>query len=159
MSGPVALLHVAGAVTALASGVFVVFWRKGKAAHRLAGLVYVFAMLLTNISALMIYRLTGHFGVFHIFAVLSLAYTLIGLAVAILRRPGWLVAHVQWMGWSYLSLLAAALNEALIRLPLHLNSPSRTINVGIALGIAITAAGLLLRPRLQRAARQYSAAR
>lgn len=156
---PVAFLHVAGASTAIASGAFVIFWRKGKAAHRLGGLIYVFAMLLANISALMIYRLTGRFGVFHVFAILSLAYTLQGLVIPILRRHNWLAAHVQWMGWSYLSLLAAALNEALIRLPLHLNTPPRVIGVGITLGILVTGTGLALRPRLQRSAQDYIAAR
>jgi hypothetical protein len=115
------------------------------------GLAYVFAMLVTNMSALMIYRLTGHFGLFHVFALLSLAYTLAGLAMPVLRRPNWLAAHVQWMTWSYLSLLAASLNEMLIRLPLHLNTPPRTIAVGAGLGIAVTAAGLVLQPRLRRA--------
>jgi uncharacterized membrane protein len=156
---PVALLHVGGATTAIASGAFVIFWRKGKAVHRLGGLIYVFAMLLTNICALMIYRLTGRFGVFHIFAILSLAYTFLGLVAPILRQPKWLMAHVQWMGWSYLSLLAAALNEALIRLPLHLDTPPRAISVGIALGVIVTGTGLALRPRLQRLAQDYVAVR
>ena len=156
---PVAVLHVTGAVTAIACGAFVILWRKGKAAHRLAGLVYVFAMVLTNISALMIYRLTGRFGVFHVFAILSLTYTLLGLVIPILRRRNWLSAHVRWMGWSYLSLLAAAFNEALIRLPLHLDTPPRAIGVGITLGILVTGTGLALRPRLQRSVQDYMATR
>jgi hypothetical protein len=107
-------------------------------------------MLMTNISALMIYHLTGHFGLFHVFALLSLFYTLVGLAMPVLRRPGWLNAHVQWMSWSYLSLLAAALNELAIRLPLHVDTPARTFTVGAGLGVGVTIVAILLRPRLKR---------
>lgn len=156
MHGPVATMHVAAAVIALLGGLLVVLWRKGKALHRLAGLVYVFAMLVTNISALMIYRLTGHFGLFHVFALLSLFYTIAGLIMPIFRPRNWLDSHIQWMSWSYLSLLAAAMNELLIRLPLHLDTPSRTIAVGIGLGTVLTAIGLGLRPHLRRIAHRYS---
>ena len=158
MHGPVAAMHVIAAGVALLSGLLVVLWRKGKALHRLAGLVYVFAMLVTNISALMIYRLTGHFGVFHVFALLSLFYTLVGLVMPILRRRNWLNAHVQWMSWSYLSLLGAAMNELLIRLPLHFDTPPRIIGVGIGLAAILTAIGNGLRPHLRRVAQRYSSA-
>jgi hypothetical protein len=55
------------------------------------------------------------------------------------------------MTWSYLSLLAASLNELAIRLPLHVNTPSRILAVGMALGLLVLAAGLALRPRLKQA--------
>ena len=158
MHGPVAYLHVASALVALSSGLFVVLWRKGKTLHRLIGLVYVFAMLLTNISALMMYHLTGHFGLFHVFALLSLLYTLAGLAMPLLRSRNWLNAHVQWMAWSYLSLLAASLNELAIRLPLQVNTPSRIAAVGEALGVLVLVAGLILRPKLKKTVMKYRAA-
>jgi uncharacterized membrane protein len=156
MHGPLATLHVAAAVAALGSGLLVILWRKGRAVHRMVGLAYVFAMLMTNISALMIYRLNGHFNLFHVFALLSLFYTLIGLAMPIVRPRNWLNLHVQWMGWSYLSLLAAALNELLIRLPLQLDTPMRTLAVGAAIGVVLTACGLGLRPNFRRAAQRFA---
>jgi uncharacterized membrane protein len=149
MHGQLAYLHVAAALVALLSGLFVVFWRKGKALHRLIGIAYVFAMLLTNVSALMIYHLTGHFGLFHVFALLSLFYTLAGLAMPLLRMRNWLNAHVQWMTWSYLSLLAASLNELAVRLPLHVNTPPRIFAVGAILGVSVLIARLALRPKLK----------
>ena len=149
-------MHVLAALVAITSGLVVVMWRKGKAAHRLLGLLYAFAMLLTNISALMLFNLTGHFGVFHVFALLALSYTLVGLAMPILRPSNWLKAHVQWMGWSYLSLLAAALNELVIRLPLHMNTPPRIVGVGLAIAVILTSAGLFLRPYLNRLAESHS---
>jgi uncharacterized membrane protein len=157
MHGPLAAMHVIAALTGLLSGLLVVLWRKGKALHRLMGLTYVFAMLVTNMSALMIYHLTGRFGLFHFFALLSLFYTLAGLAMPIMRRSGWLDAHVQWMSWSYLSLLAASANELLIRLPLHVDTPSRIFTAGAVLGLLVLVAGLALRPRLKQAVQQFRA--
>ena len=151
MHGPFAYMHVAASLIALLSGLFVVFWRKGKGLHRLIGIIYVFAMLEGNISALMIYHLTGRFNLFHSFALLSLFYTVLGLAMPLLRLRNWLTAHARWMAWSYLSLLAATLNELAIRLPLHVNTPSRILTVGLALGFLTMAAGFALRPRLKLA--------
>jgi uncharacterized membrane protein len=150
-------MHATAAMIALAAGLFVVLWRKGRATHRLAGLLYVFAMLVTNISALTIYRLTGHFGMFHALALLSLACTLAGLAMPLLRPQGWLGLHVRWMGWSYLGLLAAALNESVVRLAfLHVNTPEKIFTAGGIIAAGITVTGYLLQPRLKRAAPQFT---
>jgi uncharacterized membrane protein len=134
-----------------------VLGRKGTALHRLIGLVYVFAMLLTNISALTIYHLTGHFGLFHAFALLSLFSTIIGLALPVLRLRNWLDGHVQWMSWSYLGLVAASLNEILVRLPLQVNTPARIFAAGAGLAVCVAIAGLGLRPRLKRAVLKVAA--
>jgi len=153
MHGPLAYMHVTAALTALSSGLFVILWRKGRALHRLIGLLFVFAMLVTNISALMIYRLTGHFGLFHALALLSLIYTLGGLAMPVLRPPGWLATHVRLMSWSYLGLLAAALNETLVRLPLfHVNTPRQIFTAGGIIAVCILVVGRALQPKLQKMA-------
>ena len=151
MHGPVAVMHVAAASVALLAGLIVVWWPKGSAAHRLAGLTYVFAMVTANLSALMIYHLTGHFDLFHAFALLSLTFILGGLVFAVLRSRGWLARHVTCMAWSYLGLLAAASNEAVIRLPLHVDTPARIIAAGIVIAIATGIAGTALRPRWEQA--------
>ena len=70
------------------------------------GLAYSFAMLMTCTSALLLYGMTGHFGLFHFFAVLSLTNVVMGVTQAILRRGDWMRRHLIWMGWSYLVLLA-----------------------------------------------------
>ncbi|HEX4269998.1 MAG TPA: DUF2306 domain-containing protein [Rhizomicrobium sp.] len=157
MHGPLAYMHVIAALTALASGLFVTLWHKGRALHRLIGLLFAFAMLVTNISALTIYHLTGHFGLFHVLALLSLAYTLGGLALPVLRPQGWLAMHVRWMSWSYLGLLAATLNETLVRLPiLHVNTPSRIYTAGALIAAGIAVIGRALQPRLQRATMNFT---
>jgi len=105
---------------------------------------------------LMIYRLTGHFDMFHAFALLSLATTLVAVTMPILRRPDWLAAHVRWMSWSYLGLIAAALNELVIRLPLDVNTPSRIFAAGACIAVGITIAGIALAPRLKRTVREFT---
>ena len=145
-------VHMVTALAAILFGLVVILFPKGRAAHRMAGLAYVFAMLLTNISALMLYNLTGRFNLFHAFALLSLAVTLPGLLMPIVRPRNWIFHHVHLMGWSYLGLLAAAANEAAIRLPLHVDTPPRILAVGAFLAVATGLAGAVLRSRWERAA-------
>jgi uncharacterized membrane protein len=145
-------LHMIAALAAILLGLAVTISPKGNASHRLIGLGYAFCMLMTNISALMVYHLTGHFNLFHAFALLSLLLVLAALSMPIARPRNWVFHHVHLMGWSYLGLLAAAMNEVAIRLPMHVNTPSRTLAVGAVLFMATAAAGALLRPRWERAA-------
>ena len=113
-------------------------------------------MLIANLAALMMYSLTGHFNLFHGFALLSLACTLTGLVMPLTRPRDWISRHAWWMSWSYLGLLAATTNEAVIHLPLDLNTRPRIIAAGIFIALVTAVAGRLLRPRLIRAARNYS---
>ena len=157
MPVPLTSLHVAAATIALISGLFVVLWPKGRGVHRLAGLFYVFAMLVNNLSALMIYNLTGQLNLFHAFALLSLLCTLMGLVLPLTRPANWLVRHAYWMAWSYLGLLAAAANEAVIRLPLHVDTPLRIISAGVVIAICTGFAGRALRPRWERTVSRFAA--
>jgi hypothetical protein len=76
-------------------------------------------MLGLNISALFIYRLTGHFGPFHGAALASLLTLMAGFSAAYLHLPHgrWLELHYEFMNWSYVGLVAAGLSEATTRLP------------------------------------------
>src|SRR5262245_65904896 len=101
--------HLAPALAALLLGALVLLERKGTPAHRAIGASYVMAMLLTNLTALAIYRLTGRFGPFHALALASPATVALGLRAVIRRRQGWLHTHYHCMAWSYVGLLAAAI--------------------------------------------------
>lgn len=116
---PLALLHIALACAALILGAFIFAMRKGTRRHRQVGYGYVIAMLATNLSALFIFRLSGHPGPFHLAALFSLATTAAGFVPAYTRRPrdSWLARHYEFMAWSYVGLLAAAAAEATSRLP------------------------------------------
>ena len=111
--------HTFTAVLALASGAVVLSMRKGTARHRQIGWVYAGSMLALNLSALMIYRLFGRFGPFHVAALISLASLASAMIPAIRRKPEkkWLERHYYGASWSYIGLLAAAASELITRVP------------------------------------------
>ncbi|HSL42357.1 MAG TPA: DUF2306 domain-containing protein [Anaerolineales bacterium] len=111
--------HIGTAISALVFGLGVIFARKGTRLHKQLGYAYFFNMLGLNISALFIYRLTGHFGPFHGAALMSLLTLFAGFAATYLRLPHgrWLELHYEFMNWSYVGLVAAGVSEATTRLP------------------------------------------
>ena len=111
--------HIGAAISALVFGLCVFLTRKGTRLHKQFGYAYFFNMLGLNISALFIYRLTGHFGPFHGAALASLLTLMAGFTAAYLRLPQgrWLELHYEFMNWSYVGLVAAGVSEATTRLP------------------------------------------
>lgn len=112
-------LHIGSAVSALIFGLCVFLTRKGTRLHKQFGYAYFCNMLALNVSALFIYRLTGHFGPFHGAALASLLTLMAGFIAAYLRLPQgrWLELHYEFMNWSYVGLVAAGVSEATTRLP------------------------------------------
>lgn len=94
--------HVAAACSALAAGVVVLLLPKGRHAHRVAGTVYVSALVVVNVAALSLHR-EDTFGVFHALAVVSLVTLGVGLTPLLLgkRSPEVLAIHAYCMTWSY----------------------------------------------------------
>lgn len=110
--------HLATALVSLAAGAVVLLQRKGTRQHRRIGWVYVVAMISLNVSALLIYRLTGTFGPFHVAAFISLATLIAGVSAAWRRKRGdrdWVRRHYEFMSWSYVGLVAAAVAEVATR--------------------------------------------
>jgi uncharacterized membrane protein len=143
--------HVAAALAALAFGLFVIATRKGTQLHRAMGMAYAIAMVVLNLCALMIYRINGHFGPFHVLALLSLATIFAGVAMAVMRPRNWLVRHYLMMNLSYLGLLSAATTQMLVNVP-ALHGAERGTMTGIVSAVAFTAIGFIILPRLQRRA-------
>lgn len=112
-------IHFTLAIAAMLSGLIVLFLPKGNQRHRFGGWMYAGSMLGLNGTAFMLYRLFGHFGPFHIAAVISLLTVVAGVATARFRKPKgkWVLGHAYWMTWSYVGLLAAAVSEVATRLP------------------------------------------
>src|SRR5262245_23258624 len=77
----------------------------------------MFSMFGLNLTALLIYRLFGGFGVFHVLSLVNLAILLGGFGTVLLQRPhtSWLRYHYYLMGWSYVGLLAATVTEITVR--------------------------------------------
>jgi len=109
--------HLGSAIAGLATGALVAVARKGTAYHRRMGWAYLVSMLAVNLSALLIYRLLGHFGPFHAAALFSLASVGLGAIPAIRRSPRgrWMRIHAYWMSGSYVGLWAAAVAETATR--------------------------------------------
>jgi uncharacterized membrane protein len=153
-------MHFASAVAALVLGAMVLSAPKGTVFHRTIGAGYVAAMVILNISALAVYRLTGRFEPFHALALFSLATVVRGMIPALRRRPGWLMAHYWSMAWSYLALLAAACSEIVVRLFVRVGILTGTwqlIGGGIAIAILFVVIGMVVLPRLQRTAMAHIA--
>lgn len=116
-AGLIGTLHVLAAGAALASGTAVAVAPKGTPRHRALGRAYLAAMGVLNVTALLIYTLTGRPNLFHLFALVGLASVAAGWIAVRRRRPGWRTAHARSMLWSYVGLLAAAVSELLVRVP------------------------------------------
>src|SRR5689334_9453835 len=112
-------IHVALCIASLILGGVIFCSSKATRQHRWIGRLYALSMLAQNFAALGIYNLTGHFNLFHLTAILSLAMVLVGWSQVVFRRRlrNWLYRHYIYMSWSYVALIAAAFNEAFVRLP------------------------------------------
>ncbi|RXG98675.1 DUF2306 domain-containing protein [Bradyrhizobium zhanjiangense] len=105
---------------------FIQFLRpKRGAGHRARGYFYVYAMLVSDGTTLLIHRFTGHFNVFHVAAIVNFACIVLAV-VPLLRMPrpsNWRSIHYHFIAWSYVSLMsAAAINTALRLLPLTMRN-------------------------------------
>lgn len=109
--------HVSFGFASLILGAGIFSLAKGTDLHRFVGMLYVLAMFGLNLTALLIYRMFGRFGVFHVLALSSLTVVLAGLFTVVLRRPRnrWLRNHYYLMGWSYVGLWAAFATEIMVR--------------------------------------------
>ena len=140
----IGVLHVSLALAAVGTGAAVLRAEKGTRRHRRLGRIYALAMLGLNASALLIYRLFGRFGPFHILALVSLATLAAGVLPAWRKRPtgAWLARHYWFMTWSYVGLLAAFAAELAVRLPL-VGAPGRH-GPGLAFALAALVASAVV---------------
>ena len=115
---PMGWLHTGFALAALILGSAVVLGHKGGRLHRTLGHLYFGSMLVTNITAFSLYRLTGSFTPFHVAAVMSLATLTVGMSTVILRRPrrNWLEIHAYTVNGSYIGVVAAFFAEIFTRM-------------------------------------------
>lgn len=106
-ASPAIKIHTASAVLALVLGGAILWRRKGGAAHRLAGRVWVVLMMVTSFSAFFIHELKtwGDYSPIHILAVvtpISLVYAIMAI------RHGDVQRHRQTMRSTYVGGLVLA---------------------------------------------------
>jgi uncharacterized membrane protein len=143
----IGLTHTVAAVVALVAGAAVLLTRKGTRRHRQLGWAYVVSMLLLNGTALLIYRLFGRFGAFHVGAIFSFVTVVAGTVAALgarrarshrrsAERARALERHYQWMTWSYVGLVAAAVSEIATRMPALRFRPGQGVVFGLTVAMA-----------------------
>lgn len=115
----IGLIHLVTAIIALITGTMILAMKKGTLNHKRAGYVYVAAMTVLLITAFMIYRLWGGWGLFHYAALISSITLLGGFVPIIFRYPkdNYLSYHFSFMYWSVMGLYGAFFAEIMTRLP------------------------------------------
>ena len=118
VSGTTGFIHLLASVLALVTGLYVLITTKGTKRHRQIGYVYAFSMVLLNLTAFMIYRLYGKFGLFHWLAVFSCLTLFAGMYPVISKKTkNYLLIHFNFMYWSVIGLYCALMAEIFSRLP------------------------------------------
>lgn len=113
-------IHAALAILCITAGLIQFLRPKRGAGHRARGYFYVYAMLVADGTAMLLYRFSGSFNLFHVGAIIN--FTCIVLAIVpLLRSPrpaNWRLTHYYFIAWSYVSLMSAAATEITVRLGL-----------------------------------------
>lgn len=140
ISSEIGFIHLIVSILALIFGTWVLTARKGTRTHRRAGYAYAISMMLLIITALLIYRLFGRFGVFHGAAIVSAATLAGGMIPVIWRKPkNWLNLHFSFMYWSVFGLYAAFVAEMAVRLPVRtMFSSARTFFTTVIISTLVT---------------------
>src|ERR1700704_4129579 len=90
---------------------------KGGSIHRALGYAFVYAMLVADGAAMLVFQFTGRFNILHIGALVNLLCIILAV-VPVLRSPrpsNWKYQHYYFISWSYVGLLAAAVTELVVR--------------------------------------------
>jgi uncharacterized membrane protein len=115
---PVGAIHTALALLCIVVGAVQLLRPKRGAGHRARGYAYVYSILIADGAAMLLYRFTGAFNIFHVGALVNFVLVIVAI-VPVLRTPrpaGWKHWHYYFIAWSYVGLIAAALTETVVRL-------------------------------------------
>lgn len=114
------VIHAALAMLGIAVGLIQFLRPKRGAGHRARGYFYVYAMLVGDGIAMLIYQFSGRFNLFHVGAIVNFACIVLAI-VPLLRSPrpaNWRLTHYYVIAWSYVALMSAAATEIVVRLGL-----------------------------------------
>ena len=140
----IGLAHLFASILALMTGTLSLIFTKGTVLHKRIGYVYAIAMFVLLLTAFMIYRLFGSWGIFHWTALISTLTIICGLVPILTRRPknNYISLHFSFMYWSIIGLYGAFAAETLVRLPKVVIESGIPNNVfynmtGIAVGLTM----------------------
>jgi uncharacterized membrane protein len=138
-------IHSMLAASSIGIGLIQLLRRKGGPAHRARGHAYVYAMLIADGAAMLVFQFTGQFNIFHIGAIVNLVCIILGI-MPMLRKPrpsNWRYLHYYCMSWSYVGLLAAAATELVVRTS-HLGTRGQAWMVTTVITAIVTVIGYIL---------------
>jgi hypothetical protein len=142
-------IHTVLALFGIAVGAIQLLRTKGGASHRALGYAYVYAMLFADGAAMLIYRFTGQFNVFHVGAIVNFVLIVIAM-VPLLQNPrpvNWKLRHYYRITWSYVGLIAAAVTELIVRTVRLTHEQGWAVSGGVA--VLVTAIGYVLIERFR----------
>lgn len=145
----IGFIHLVTAIIAMITGSMILVMKKGTLNHKRVGYIYVAAMLALLVTAFMIYRLWGVWGLFHYAAVISSVTLLGGFLPIIFQYPekNYIAFHFSFMYWSVMGLYGAFFSEIMTRVPNLLygdTGPSTMFFnfLGITVGLVMTIGGI-----------------
>ena len=150
-------IHTVLAMLGIVVGLLQLLRPKRGAGHRARGYAFVYAMLIADGAAMLIFQFTGRFNILHVGAIVNLACVVLGV-VPVLRSPrpaNWKTQHYCFIAWSYVGLLAAAATELVVR-TVHLTTRGQAWTVAAVMSIVVTAAGYILIERYRPASNSPS---
>jgi uncharacterized membrane protein len=133
-------IHTVLAAAGIVIGLVQLLRRKGDPVHRALGYAFVYAMLVADGAALLVFQFTGRFNILHVGALANLVCIIFAI-VPVLRSPrpsNWKLHHYYWVSWSYAGLLAAAATEFVVR-TIHLPTREQAWMVTAATSIVVSA--------------------
>src|SRR5664279_2622517 len=151
-------LHSVLAMFCILVGLIQLLRPKRGPAHRARGYAFVYAMLVVDGTALLLYRFTGQFNVLHVGAIANLTCIVMAV-VPMLRNPrpkNWKYHHYYWIAWSYVGLMSAAATQIVVRLGLS-TTPGQAWAMTFAATMTVSAIGYILIARNRPSPEQGSA--
>lgn len=115
ISKSISWTHILSATASLFLGAWVLFIQKGGIRHRQLGKLYFLAMLINNLSALLIYNAFGRWFFPHTLALVTIAVLIPGFLITHKKQyKHWLKVHIICMVLSYYFLVGGAINETFL---------------------------------------------
>ncbi|MEQ8523393.1 DUF2306 domain-containing protein [Gracilimonas sp.] len=145
----IGFIHFSFAILSMILGAVIIFTKKGGSIHKKLGYAYCLSMVGLNVSALLIYKLFGFFGPFHVFALISLGSVIGGFVPAFLKKPegSWLEYHYEFMNWSVVGLYAAFWSETFTRFFSFADWGGFWMLVGSATGVTVAVGAYLIKKK------------
>ena len=142
VSGTTGLIHLIVSIIALITGFAVLVMTKGTKKHKQVGYIYAISMILLNLTAFMIYKVYGKFGIFHWFSVASCLTLFAGLYPVLTKKSkNYLLKHFNFMYWSVVGVYSALMAEIFSRLPkiilTETGEPMTAFYKGVGIGTGV----------------------